>query len=266
MPPRNPHQLTNSTEPRPNQLSMNRMHYIRVPLFLIWISLLPAGMASAQGSSPLQPFSAEYQLKRGKMIIGKVTTTLQLKPNGSYTYTSVTIPVGLVAAFNSDKITEVSQGLIKGDKVIPHNYSYHHKRKKRPKLRKLQFNWATNRVTAPGTKPQWSSPVDPGTQDRASKILTMMLSMKPTTADIQIQVVDKTKLKNYSIQHSKPEQIKTAAGSFDTIKYNETKKGKATSSSFWLTPKLSYLPIKVERREKKNTFTMTLSKFNPQAR
>ncbi len=266
MPPRNPHQLANSTKPRPSQLSMSRRHHIGVPLFLIWISLISAGMASAQGSSPLQPFTAEYQLKRGKMLIGKVTTTLQLEPNGGYTYKRVTVPVGLVAAFNSDKITEVSQGLIKGDKVIPHNYSYHHKRKKRPKLRNLQFNWATNRVTAPGTEPQWSSPVDPGTQDRASKILAMMLSMKHTTADIQIQVVDKTKLKNYSIQHSKQEQIKTSAGSFDTIKYNETKKGKAVSNSFWLAPELNYLPIKVERREKKNTFTMTLSKFNTQVR
>ncbi|MCP3671902.1 MAG: DUF3108 domain-containing protein [Gammaproteobacteria bacterium] len=245
---------------------MNKRRHIGVPLLLLWISLISVGMASAQDSSPLQPFTAEYQLKRGNMIIGKVTTTLQLEPNGGYTYTSVTIPVGLVAAFNSDKITEVSRGLIKGDKVIPHNYSFHHKRKKRPKLRKLQFDWTTNRVTAPGTKPQWSSTVDPGTQDKASKILTMMLSMQPTTTDMEIQVIDKTKLKTYQIKQVQQEQLESAGKSFDTIKLNESKAGQPASNKFWLAPGLNYLPIKVERKEKKNTFTMTLTKFNTQVR
>jgi len=241
---------------------MNRMRHIGVPLLLIGISLLTSAAAMAQGNQPLQSFTAVYQLNRGRMIMGKVTTTLQLEPNGGYTYKSITIPVGIVAAFSKDEITEISRGKIQSSRVTPTSYEYHHKRKKRPKLRKLQFDWTTNQVSAPGTNPLWSSAITPGIQDKASKILSMMLSMNQSTTDIKIQVVNKNKLKTYVLSKVKQEQIKTADTSFDTIKLSEAKQRQPVSTRFWLAPELNYLPVKIERKEKKDTFTMTLSRFS----
>jgi hypothetical protein len=241
---------------------MHRLRHIGVSLLWIGISLLASGTGSALGSQSLESFTATYQLNRGRMIIGKVTTRLQLGTDGSYTYSSVTIPVGIVAVFSKGQITETSKGRISGRQVIPSSYRYHHKRKKRPKLRRLQFDWPANRVTAPGTSPVWSSSINTGTQDKASKILSMMLAMRPGTADMQIRVADKTKLKTYRISRVKQEQIDTADRSFDTIQLNETKPGKPPSTRFWLAPELHYLPVKIEKKEKNDTFTMTLVKFS----
>lgn len=241
---------------------MNCMRHLGVPLFLIALFLISPGTALPQPSTPLHSFTAQYQLKRGKMIIGKVTTTLQLEPNGNYTYRSVTMPVGLMAVFSKDEITEISKGRIDGHSVIPSSYSYRHKRKKRPKLRRLQFNWPANRVTAPGTKPQWSSAITPGTQDKASKILAMMLSMNRSPTDLEIRVADKTKLKSYRISRVKQEQLVVGDASYHTIELHQAKAGQPVSTRFWLAPKLNYLPVKVARKEKKHTFTMTLVKFS----
>jgi len=241
---------------------MKPMRRMGVSLLLIGLSLISPGIASPLGSTQLQPFTAEYQLKRGKMIIGKVTTSLQLSADGSYIYKSVTVPVGIVAAFSKDEISEISQGQINGNRVIPTRYFYHHKRKKRPKLKKLTFDWSLNRVLAHGTKPLWSSEVDPGTQDKASKILTMMLAMPNFTGEMDIQVVDKTKLKTYHITQARHEQVNVVGNDFETVKLSEAKTGKPVSTWFWLSPELNYLPVKIERKEKKDTFTMTLSRYN----
>lgn len=231
-------------------------------LLLTGISILPASADPTGSAMQLHPFTAVYQLKRGNMIIGKVTTTLQLEANGDYTYKTVTRPVGLVAAFNKDEITETSQGQINGHQVIPTNYSYYHKRKKKPKQRKLKFDWNLNMVLAYGSKDVWSSEVDPGTQDKASKILTMMLAMPTFSGEMDIQVVDKNKLKTYHIIQAKHEQVKAVGSEFEAMKLSEAKTGKPVSTWFWLSPELNYLPVKIERKEKKDTFTMTLSHYN----
>ncbi len=241
---------------------MNWMRHMGVSLCIIGISLISTVAAAAESNQPLRSFTAVYQLNRGQMIIGKVTTSLQLGTNGDYTYKSVTIPVGIVAAFSKDKITEISTGRILGHRVIPSSYSYHRKRKKRPKVRKLQFDWRSNLVTAPGTTPLWNSTIATGTQDKASKTLSMMLSTPRNATDMQIQVVDKTKLKTYVLRKVKQEKIETAGKSFNAIKLNEAKLRQPASTRYWLAPELNYLPIKVERKEKKDTFTMLLTKYN----
>ncbi len=238
------------------------MRHIGVSLILIGISLLTSASAMSQGNQPLQSFTAVYQLNRGNMIIGKVTNTLQLDPNGNYNYKSFTKPVGIAAVFSKDEITEISRGKIENRRVIPASYFFQHKRKKRPKLRKLEFDWTKSQVTAPGTKPLWRSAITPGTQDKASKILSLMLSMDITTTDMQIQVVDKNKLKTYLLSKIKQEQIETAGNMFDAEKFSEAKQGQPVSTRFWLAPELNYLPVKIERKEKKDTFTMTLSRFS----
>jgi len=86
--------------------------------------------------------------------------------------------------------------------------------------------------------------------------------MNQSTTDIKIQVVNKNKLKTYVLSKVKQEQIKTADTSFDTIKLSEAKQRQPVSTRFWLAPELNYLPVKIERKEKKDTFTMTLSRFS----
>ncbi len=240
---------------------MGQTRHIGVTLALIGICLI--SNIPAQAGPGLQPFTAQYQLSRGRMLIGKVTNSLRLEADGSYTYTSVTKPVGIVAAFSDDLITETSQGHIRGNQVTPSLYTYEHKRKKRPKFRKQQFDWSTNRLSMLAPKPVQTIDIPTGTQDKASMVLSMMYGMQPTAKEIRLQVADKDRVKEYLMGVRGKEQIKAGGSDYDAFKLTRIESGQKPSIAFWLAPQLNYLPVQIEKLEKKDTYTMTLVEYTP---
>ena len=63
------------------------------------------GWQNAAADRQLKAYTAEYNLTRNGMHIGKVEISLELSTSGGYTYRSHTVPVGLVALFRKDEIT-----------------------------------------------------------------------------------------------------------------------------------------------------------------
>lgn len=240
---------------------MGHIRHIGVTLALAWICLIPPGQAVSQTGPRLQPFTAEYQLNRGRMLIGKVTNTLRLEADGSYTYRSITKPVGIVAAFSDDLITETSQGRIVDKQITPSVYTYDHKRKKRPKFRKQQFDWSANKLSVMAPKPVQTIDIPKGTQDKASMVLAMMQTIAPDTSSIELQVADKKRLKGYKLSVQGKEKIKAGGIDYNSIKLAKQGAGKKPSIAFWLAPELNYLPVQIEKLEKKDTYTMILMKY-----
>jgi hypothetical protein len=238
------------------------MRHIRATLLLAGIFLL-AAEAVAQPGSKLHPFTAKYQLNRGNMLIGKVTNTLRIENDGSYTYTSITKPVGIVAAFSSDVITEISQGAVVKNQVIPATYSYEHKRKKGTKFRKQQFDWRANKLSILAPKPHLSIDIPQNTQDKASMVLAIMEALPSNADSIKITVADKKKLKEYLVSKQGTEQISAGGSDYNSVKLAISKSGEKPSTSFWLAPKLNYLPVQIEKLEKKKSYTMTLVEYTP---
>jgi hypothetical protein len=196
------------------------------------------------------------------MLIGKVTNTLRLEADGSYNYTSITKPVGIVAAFSKDVITEISEGKIVNNQITPDIYTYEHKRKKRPKFRKQQFDWSANKLLIIAPNPAKSFDITKGTQDKASMVLTMM-QISPLGKNFRIKVADKKKLKEYLINIQGKEQIKSGGIDYTTAKLTVSKSDQNPTTRFWLAPELNYLPVQIEKLEKKDTYTMTLVEYTP---
>ncbi len=240
---------------------MKKSRLTGVTLAIIWICLVSANLTMAQAGPSLQPFTAKYQLNRGRMLIGKVTNTLRLEDDGSYTYTSITKPIGIAAVFSKDVITEISQGNIINNLVAPTTYTYEHKRKKRPKFRKQQFDWSSNKLSVLAPKPVQTIEISKGTQDKASMVLAMMQAMTPDTISIKINVADKKKLKEYLMSAQGQEQIQNGGASYNSIKLTASKSGQTPDTAFWLAPKLNYLPVQIEKKEKKDTYTMVLVEY-----
>jgi hypothetical protein len=239
------------------------MHNNRTLLLLAGICLISAE-ATSQTNSTLQPFTAKYQLNRGNMLVGKVTNKLHLEPDGSYKYTSMTKTVGIAAVFSKDKITEISKGKIINSQVTPSEYSFEHKRKKRPKYRKQEFDWSTNRLSILEPKPVRTIKMTKGVQDKASMVLAMMQAFSPDISKINLQVADKKKLKQYQITKQGEEQINAGGIDYKTLKLAISKPGEAPNTKFWLAPELNNLPIKIEKMEKKKeTYTMILVEYTP---
>ena len=234
-----------------------------MPRILRWltIALLAAGTTLDAATDPalrLRPFSAEYSLSLGYLVIGRVTVRLRLTPDGDYEYLARTLPVGVTAVLRSDEITERSQGEIRDGLVIPHSYHYRHLGSEHPRQVDLRFRWDSMQVTNRTPESEWVMRIEPGTQDKFSQQLMLMLALQAGRREIGFPVADGGRLKRYRFLVQPEESVETEAGSFRSLHLIRIKEGRNSQADFWLASGLDYLPVKVQRRESEGTFTMEL--------
>ncbi len=238
--------------------------YLRYILLII--CSLTSLLTAAEGNSPIPAFTAEYRLSMGNMVAGKVKISLSMKPDGSYHYRQHSIPVGLLAAFKSDEITEESRGKIVGHRVIPESYLYRRDKSDKPRHRKILFDWKSDRVTDQKTGAQWKLELPKNSQDKFSKQLAMMLAMQKSRQDITFQVASKERIREYHFRPQGEDSIKLKKGQINALKVTRSKDKRPANATLWLDPEMHYIPVRVEKQEHDNLFTMELIsiEFTPQ--
>lgn len=213
----------------------------------------------AAESAPVPSFVAKYRLSMGNIVAGKVETSLQIGPDGSYHYRQHSVPVGLLAAFKSDEITEESRGRIAGTMIIPESYLYKREKSKKPRQTNLAFDWKSKQVTDLDSNSQWQLELLPGTQDALSKQLALMLAMGVSQQDTDFQVASKGKLREYRFRPQGEVSIQLEKQQTTTLKVARSKGDNPTSATLWLDPKRHYLPVRVEKQDKDKLLIMELT-------
>ncbi len=206
----------------------------------------------------LQSYSAEYRVSIGNLVIGRANITLNLSSDGRYRYRAYTAPVGLAAVFRKDEITEQSEGRIENDSIIPSRYLYTHKRPKRTRQVNLDFNWESGRVANQTAGSLWSMEVPPGTQDKFSQQLALILALGRGDRAAEYQVADGGLLKSYRYTEVDRELISTESGEYQTIRLARNKDDRPSRATLWFAPDLNYLPVKIAKHEKDGDYLMEL--------
>lgn len=226
-------------------------------LLAAWLTPLP-GIASTATGKTLKPYSAEYRVSMGNLVIGRATITLRLSGDGQYSYRGFTRPVGLAAVFRKDEITEQSEGRIVNDAIVPSRYLYTHKRPKRTRQVNLDFNWPAGRVANQTAGSPWSMQIPEGTQDKFSQQLALILAVGRGERAAEYQVADGGLLKSYRYTEVNRELISTGSGEYQAIKLARNKDDRPSRTTFWFAPELNFLPVKITKHEKDGDYTMEL--------
>lgn len=231
--------------------------------YLVALCLILGGWTAALQAEPapqvaMQPFQATYKVRVGNIAAGEVKVSLELTRDGGYRYSQHSVPQGLAAFLTSTEVTEVSEGHIDGHQVIPARYNYQREKSKKAKRVQLQFDWQNGQVTDHAAQPKWSLKVPAGTQDKFSKQLAMVFAMNDAQRDVSFPVADRGRIKTYHFRPKGKETVKIGDKSYSTIRVDRSKNDKPTSGTLWVAPKLHYLPVKVEKPERGNTFVMEL--------
>lgn len=226
-------------------------------LLIGWI-LLGHSLVAAETQS-LKPYTAEYNLQMGSITVGRIKISLDITPEGEYTYRAHTTSVGIAAIFRNDEITEISQGTISGSRIIPLNYFYHHVKRKKVRKVSLDFDWQNHRVSNQTGNSNWSMDVPSGAQDKFSQQLALMSHLAQSNDGTQFQVADGGRLKTYHFKRHNRVQIQVEAGNYDVVKLTHAKDNHPTRATFWMAPEFHYLPIKIVKQEKDGKFTVELS-------
>jgi len=213
---------------------------------------------------PLPDFIADYTLRKGSFRAAKSTLRLQHN-NDHYLYTSETRPVGLIAMFRSDVISETSVMKIYNNYIRPIEYKYLHKGKEKRNVH-LNFDWDQMRVTNTVQGHSWSMDIPEGTLDKFSVRLAAMISMTDGIPALEYKIADGGILKTYTFTNLGNETIETPAGKFEAIKLKRERTKSKRTTYLWLAPSQHYIPVRIEHVESDGgKFNMVLDKvrFNP---
>jgi hypothetical protein len=205
------------------------------------------GTVSAAPVIPL--YHATYSVGRNDLRIGNAQFSLTKSKNGIYTYTSVTQASGLAALFFSDVITEISHFTVTDGRLQPLLYSYTHTGNDHDQSQSIRFDWNRNIAYIADGNNHHAVPIKKGTYDRALAQLALSVDMEAGHLQETYHVLDHGKLHGYPMKHAGKAQLKTPAGTYDTVKIAraDTQKGRVTT--FWLAPKLEYLPVQMQQTE-----------------
>jgi len=242
---------------RRNSKETNRMIKIRFAAILLLMTwLVPAGIVLAD----LPPaFKAVYRARKAGMTLGEVTVSLHYDKD-QYRYEKRTVTKGLLSIFRKDIITELSIGLVKGDKLQLSSYDYHLDRKK--KSRWTSIRMSGNKATGQHRGQQYNLEVPAGILDRASIELALMRdAAENPSAPMSYPIVDKGTLKTYLFEKAGNRKVNVPAGNFECVEYRRGHKSDKRSTSLCLAPEASYLPVYATHSEKGTKFFLELVSY-----
>jgi hypothetical protein len=234
----------------------------RLLLLLLLGCCLPSLLASEeQGSHPLIPFTADYQLTRNGIAVGQTRVTLQLLPDGGYLYRARTEPNAVVSLIREDLILEESRGRMVNGRPRPDRYFYQREGSSIQRSLKLDFDWPRKRVQIRDERSNWRMGISAETLDKLVQQLVFTRELGDKIRTARYRVADGGRLKNYAYRVLGREPVITPLGRFETLKVDRTKDRGPPDYTLWLAPELDHRPVRILRRHEGSQYRMELVEF-----
>ncbi|HEX7026285.1 MAG TPA: DUF3108 domain-containing protein [Gammaproteobacteria bacterium] len=191
----------------------------------------------------LNPFSADYALKKKGLTIGKIRLSLT-RENDRWRFETHAEAAGLAAMLSKDTITE-STLLITGENGIqPVHYRYLRSGDEHGKDLQTEFDWEQAVAKVKDRDETTSVELKDNTLNEHAVTLALILALKSSFSEITYHVLDETKVETQTYSHAGQENVKVPAGEFDAVKL--VRKHGSRETVGWYSPTLNYLPVKVQ--------------------
>lgn len=218
---------------------------------LVLLAALPLGRAHAAGEHPeafeLPPFSAYYSGYAGSLRVAKARLTLSVQGD-HHVYASFTRPAGMLALLRNDTISERSEWIYRDGKIRSLDYRYLRHGRKSKDIH-LVFRWPKHEVSNIINGQTWRMKIPPGTLDKFSVQLALMLDLARGARSLRYDIADGGKLKNFHFRILGKEAIHVPAGTYQTVKLIRERADQERKTYLWCAPKLDYLVVRVEHVE-----------------
>jgi hypothetical protein len=196
------------------------------------------------------------------MTLGTTTLTLKRTPPDHYIYQLSTQTRGLARLFVKDTILETSSGRIRASSVLPSRYVYIQTGGSKESMISAQIESDTQRAIITGSEGNFDLELQAGTVDRLAVHLAMMLYLQNNSLPAQFHLLDKTRLKEYTLVETGSETLKTPVGTFSTLIITRDEESGGRKTQMWVAPQLNYLPLRI-RQDKNGSreFEMNLTQL-----
>lgn len=234
--------------------------HIRATLALVILALAAIPLPGLAVS--LTPYKATYDMSYGGVYVGEAVYELEIDGDDNLLFRARVEPRGIAAWISSDIVSEQSRLRLGEDgALVALQYDYLQERKQKPvELKSIGFDWPAGQARTRVDDVRRDVAIEPGTVDRMSLQLKVMLNRIAGNDDkvIAYPVVEDHEVREYRFEVMGHDRIDTAAGRYDTVRL-ERRHGSRTTI-FWSAPALDYLPVRVEQhRSGQATSRMDLS-------
>ncbi len=211
--------------------------------------LLTTTTLRADNEISLPVFTAHYELLRNDSFkLGEVKRITAVQPDGTIRFESHSKTTGLAALFIKDQIAERSIFTLNQGSIRPLSYLYDRTGGKRTRTTQLNFDWSTKSITNAIDGTKWSTEITPGTQDKLSYQLQLMLDLQAGLTTFSYPVADDGILKEYRFTLLGEETIKTSIGEIETIKLKRERAADSKRKlTIWFAKSLRYLPVRIQQ-------------------
>lgn len=232
--------------------------------------LLIAGAVRAGDPKLPDKLEMEYALSYGGIELGRAIKHLERRPNGNYVHSTAVRPAGIVRAFTSVEWYEEGEFAVKGQDILPLQFSEVRRGDKRAHEYHVEFDWAKGIINFNDGRKE---PIYPGIQDQSSIIFSFML--RPlNNGERTVMVTDGKDLDPYKLVFLGRETLRTPIGTLDTAiikrlsqkqiaREAECQREHKTDCppddfTVWVAPARGNIAVKLQQRRKDQTITLVL--------
>ncbi len=242
----------------------------RLALSVFVMFLVPVALADVLP----EKLELEYSLTRSGIGVGEVSRTLQRRADGSHVHTMWTRPTGLARLLAQTEWREEGEFTVQGTDVLPRRFSETRTGDKRAYERRVTFD-RTKSLLLFGNAP--SQPLPRDIQDQGSVIYALMLNPLVQAGERILPTTDGKDVEMYHFIYQGKESLPTLFGAREVVvvrrisqkQFEREQRCRAQTKpdadckepddfTLWLLPEKCHVPVKLERRRKDETTTMTL--------
>jgi hypothetical protein len=209
------------------------------------VSLLASDPTAAQA---VATYEAVYDISYKGRDIG--TSRFSVKPGnapGSYRFLSNSELTGLIARIVvPHPVVEDSSFTVVDGHVRPIAFRHEDGSRSGEANYSIRFDWPTSaEISVAGHSREIV--LEPGVLDRGSAQVSLARAVASGSPPRELAIIDDDGLETYRVSRLEPAATSTAAGEFQTVRYEQHREGSSRRTVFWLAPELRYLPVRIEQ-------------------
>jgi hypothetical protein len=207
-------------------------------------ALAPA--AALAGGAAVAPFTAEYEVRYGRIPGGTSRSELVRKGDGWVIETTVSA-TGIARVVAPGTLRQRSEFRLEGDLPRPAHYLFDDGTKRTDRDIRLEFDWAAGRVRGTAEDEPVDVALVPDLQDAATMQVLATARLRAGREPGTISMIEKNQVKHYRFTLLRREKLATALGEFDTVVYSSTRDGSNRETLSWYAPGLDYGVVQAQQ-------------------
>jgi hypothetical protein len=210
--------------------------------------LAAAGAALGVLAQDPPTYRAEYSASFKGRDVGTSVFAVRADPDSAHlTYSSETRIKGLLRLASPKPIVDRSEFVVEGDRLVPTSFVHEDGSRKGEDNHSITFDWQARKARIVGEHGTIEVDVAPGTLDRGSLQVALMLDLSRGVEPRSYDVVDEDSLKTYGYEHTGTGSVDTGIGPIDVVTYTQRREGSSRYTTIDFAPSLGYVPVKIEQ-------------------